>query len=82
MADFYRETIAKGLQQYDNSQHSWQFYMDIAWEGLSSNLNDQNDPNGNFSYSTEAWNGLSIEEQNRIEKVIKNEKGNGNKNCN
>jgi len=78
MADFYRGTIASGLKQYDNAQHSDQFYNDIAWEGLS----EIKDANGNQDkIFTEAWKKLTPSEQTRIENVIKEEKENGDKSC-
>ena len=35
MAAHYRSTIAGVLAEFDNNQHSHQFYMDLAWEGLN-----------------------------------------------
>ena len=35
MATHYRSTIADILAEFDNNQHSYQFYMDLAWEGLN-----------------------------------------------
>ena len=78
MADYYRSTIAKGLKQFDNGQHSNQFYNDMTWEGLANIV----DANGiqNKIY-TEAWKKLTLTEKNRIKKTITNEKKNGNKTC-
>ena len=45
MADYYRSTIAKGLMQFDNGQHSDQFYDDMAWEGLANIVDANNRPN-------------------------------------
>ncbi|WP_299157724.1 hypothetical protein [uncultured Tenacibaculum sp.] len=57
MATHYRQTIADILSDFDNNQHSNQFYLDTAWEGLiKSNI-----------YT---WTSLSKEEQDRIKKVI------------
>ena len=78
MADFYRGTIAKGLKQFDNGQHSDQFYDDMAWEGLANIVDANNKPNEIY---TEAWEKLTIAEQNRIKNTIINEKSNGNKTC-
>jgi hypothetical protein len=78
MADYYRSTIAKGLKQFDNGQHSNQFYNDMTWEGLANIV----DANGiqNKIY-TEAWKKLTLTEKNRIKNTITNEKKNGNKTC-
>lgn len=35
MAAFYRTTIAEGLKQFDNAQHTDEYYDALAWEGLS-----------------------------------------------
>lgn len=80
MADFYRETIAEGLKQYDNSQHSWQYYMDLAWEGLSE-IVDENNVEGNAIIYTEAWSKLSDSDKQRVLTTISNEKQNGSKIC-
>ena len=34
MANHYREAITEMLQGYDNYSHNYNFYMDLAWEGL------------------------------------------------
>lgn len=78
MADYYRSTIAKGLMQFDNGQHSDQFYDDMAWEGLANIVDANNKPDQIY---TEAWKKLTVEEQNRIKSAIANEKENGNKTC-
>jgi hypothetical protein len=57
MATHYRETIADILQKFDNNQHSRQFYMDIAWEGL-------------IYEDIYTWISQSEQEKNRIKKVI------------
>ena len=80
MADYYRKTIAKGLKQYDNNQNSPEFYMDLAWEGLSE-IADANNLLGNTTIYTEAWKKLSYLEQQRALVTITNEKQNGNKTC-
>jgi hypothetical protein len=74
MAEHYRQTIAEGLRQYDGGQHSWQFYKDLAWEGLAEELRDQNDSDGNSTFTTQAWDTLSLTEQNRIKNTIEDEK--------
>ncbi len=78
MADFYRTTIANGLKQFDKGNHSGQFYRDMAWEGLANIVDANNKPNQIY---TEAWKKLTPTEQNRIKKIISNEKKNGNKTC-
>ena len=57
MATHYRETIVDVLKGFDNNQHSIQFYMDLAWEGLKYP-------------SISAWSSLSAQERDRINKVI------------
>lgn len=57
MANHYRSTIADILKKYDNNQHSYQFYMDLAWEGLKY-------PN------IKAWSDLPQSEKNKINKTI------------
>ncbi|AUS04775.1 hypothetical protein [Pseudotamlana carrageenivorans] len=80
MANHYRNTIAKGLKQYDKGQHSDQFYNDMAWEGLA-NIPDHNSTNVHDQIYTEAWKKLTSVEQNRIKNTITTEKMNGNKTC-
>ena len=78
MASHYRNTIAKGLKQFDNGQHSDAFYNALAWEGLS----EIKDLNGNQDkIYTEAWKELSTNEQQEILNTISYEKQNGNKTC-
>lgn len=79
MAAHYRETIATGLKQFDNGQHSDSYYNALAWEGLAQ----YKDANGNHEliYS-EAWDKLSTTEQQEILNIISNEKQNGSKDCN
>jgi len=79
MAAYYRETIAQGLKQYDNAQHSDAFYNALAWEGLSE-IKDAN--NNHELIYTEAWNELSQAEQTVLLQTITNEKQNGSKECN
>ncbi|RAV27410.1 hypothetical protein DN748_18775, partial [Sinomicrobium soli] len=67
MAAHYRQTIVDILKEFDNTQHTNQFYNDLAWEGLSG---------------TTAWNELSSTERIRITNVISSYKGIGNKTCN
>ncbi len=68
MATHYRETIAGALKEFDNSQHSWQFYMDLAWEGLDHS-------------NVPAWTALSSDERSRIKKVISDFVNSGSKTC-
>ena len=68
MATHYRETIAGALQEFDNSSHPWQFYMDLAWEGLRDS-------------NVSSWNSLSSSEKNRITTVINNFRQTGSKAC-
>lgn len=80
MSDHYRKTIAEGLQQYDNNQKSPEYYMDLAWEGLSG-IVDANNLQGNTTIYTEAWKKLTNSEQQRVLNNITNEKQNGTKVC-
>ena len=80
MASYYRGTIAKGLKQFDNGQYSDAFYNALAWVGLNENLTDKN--NQGATYNTVAWDSLILPEQINIKNIIKEEKNNGNKNCN
>lgn len=69
MATHYRGTIADVLKVYDNNQHSYQFYMDLAWEGLKY-------PN------ISTWSSQSQAEKDRINKVISDYiDANKNENC-
>lgn len=79
MAAFYIETIAQGLKQFDNAQHSATFYNALAWEGLAQ-YKDAN--NKRESIYSEVWNKLSSKEQKEILNTITNEKQNGSKECN
>ncbi len=78
MAAHYISTIAKGLKQYDNAQHSYQYYNDLAWNGLYKISNGANNP----PIFTDAWNTLTQSEKTRIKNTIISEHTNGNKNCN
>ena len=79
MQIFYlTELRAKDLKQFDNGQHTDQFYDDMAWEGLANIVDSNNRPNEIY---TEAWKKLTDTEQNRIKNTIANEKSNGNKTC-
>ncbi|MEE9406692.1 MAG: hypothetical protein V3V28_01330, partial [Polaribacter sp.] len=77
MAAFYRETIAKGLKQFDSGKHTDEFYDALAWEGLSE-IKDKNG-NNDIIYS-EAWK--KEPNKTKILNIIKNHKKNGSKNCN
>ncbi|RPD90068.1 hypothetical protein EGM88_15735 [Aureibaculum marinum] len=78
MAEHYRSTIAEGLKEYDNGQHSDSFYNALAWEGLS----EIKDLNGNHDrIYTEAWKKLSATEKQEVLDIIIEEKQNGNKIC-
>ena len=79
MASYYRNTIAKGLKQFDNGQHLDSYYNALAWVGLNENLTDHN--NQGATYNTIAWDALTLPEQKTILNIIKDEKDNGNKNC-
>lgn len=79
MAEFYRETIAQGLKQFDNGQHSDAFYDALAWEGLAQYKDANN--NHELIYS-EAWKKLTPNEQQEILNTITDEKQNGSKECN
>ncbi len=80
MASYYRSTIAKGLKQFDNGQHLDSYYDALAWVGLNENLKDNN--NQGATYNTLAWDSLLLAEQTTILNTIKDEKKDGNKNCN
>jgi len=66
MANHYINVIADALADFDNNQHSYQFYKDISWVGLQS---------------TDGWNNLSSSEKARINNIIKNFNNNGSKTC-
>ena len=68
MAQHYRETIAYALQEFDGRAHSWQFYMDLAWEGLDKS-------------GVAAWDALGSTEQNRVRQAISNFRASGSKTC-
>jgi len=57
MADYYRETIADMLADYDNQSHTYDFYMDLAWEGLVYD-------------DIPTWSNKSDKEKKRIKNVI------------
>ena len=76
MATHYRQTIADILKDFDNNQHSNQFYMDLSWEGLR-----YDGTTGNNAIYT--WTSLPPSEKERIEDVIENYiEANKNENCN
>ncbi|MFZ3575828.1 hypothetical protein [Tenacibaculum finnmarkense] len=78
MAAHYIGTIAKGLKQYDNAEHSNQYYNDLAWNGLYKISNGANNP----PIFTDAWNTLTPSEKTRIKNTISSEHTNGSKICN
>ena len=55
----YREAIADMWQEYDGYDHSGQFYMDVAWEGLMYD-------------DIYIWDSKSTSEKNQIKGVILN----------
>ena len=57
MAQHYVNTIADALADFDNNQHSENFYQNLAWTGLQN---------------TVAWNNLSTTQQNEIQNTITN----------
>jgi len=67
MVDYYRSTIAKDLKQFDNNQHSNQYYNDLAWNGLYKISNSANNP----PILTDVWNTLSESKKTRIKNTIK-----------
>jgi hypothetical protein len=79
MAAHYRQTIANGLKQFDNGQHTDSYYNALAWEGLSQ-FKDANN-NHELIYS-QAWQKLSSNEQQQVLQIISYEKTNGSKECN
>ena len=78
MAQFYRQTIAKGLKQFDNAQNPDSFYDALAWEGLSE-IKDKNGIQNKIF--TAAWTKLTKTEKDDILKIITDEKKKGNKEC-
>ncbi|MFD0834674.1 hypothetical protein ACFQ0I_02775 [Mariniflexile aquimaris] len=78
MAAYYRETIAAGLKQFDNGQHTDEYYNALAWEGLSE-IEDAN--NSHALIYTQAWQKLMIAEQQKVLQIITDEKANGSKEC-
>ena len=79
MAAHYRQTIANGLKQFDNGQHTDSYYNALAWEGLSQ-FKDANN-NHELIYS-QACQKLSSNEQQQVLQIISYEKTNGSKECN
>ncbi|MET2986451.1 hypothetical protein [Aureibaculum conchae] len=73
MATHYIETMGDMLNEFDNSQHSDQFYEDIAWEGLMYE---------NGSNAIYTWTSKTEEEKDRIRQVITDYvNDNKNENC-
>jgi len=73
MATHYRETIAGVLKDFDNNQHSNQFYMDLAWEGLIYEKG---------SKAIYTWTSQNQQEKDRVKKAIKDYiKANKNETC-
>jgi len=62
MATHYRGSIADILKEFDNNQHSNQFYLDLAWEGLIYEQGDK---------AIYIWTSQPQDEKDRIKKVIK-----------
>ena len=77
MANHYRDTIARVIQEYatgiavSDSQQPQQLYMNLAWRGLR------------IDNQIEAWDNLSISQQEAINNIIDNYTiNNSNQNCN
>ncbi|RRO12430.1 hypothetical protein [Flavobacteriaceae bacterium 14752] len=66
MAAHYIDILATALADFDNNQHSMQFYRDISWVGLKN---------------TQAWSNLNQLDKNRINNTITNFNQNGNTTC-
>ena len=60
MAEHYRHTIANVLEEYDNYNRAYDFYLDLSWEGLMKNQD----------YTNIAWETLADSVKNRIEGEI------------
>lgn len=69
MAAHYIKVIADMLQEFDNQEHSRQFYEDISWGGLMGYGKPFNHNTGLYPNSTKAWIDLGREERLRILKV-------------
>ena len=60
MAEHYRHTIANVLEEYDNYNRAYDFYLDLSWEGLMTNKD----------YTNIAWKNIADSEKARIEGEI------------
>ena len=67
MANHYIDTFIDILKDFDNNQHTEQYYSDLAWEGLQG---------------TVAWTSLPQIDKTRIVNTIINLNVNGIKTCN
>ena len=66
MTSHYRDMMVEVLRDFDNNQHSDEFYNAISWIGLKN---------------TEAWNDPSVD-QSAINSIITNAIQNETHNCN
>lgn len=73
MADHYRNSIAKIIEDFDDGRLSVETYKSLAWVGLGKIENNQ---------TTTAWDNLTLTQQQAIESIIDQHFFNGPIDCN
>ena len=81
MAEHYRSMIVDALKDFDNNQHTNEFYKALAWAGLKG-TGATNPTTGLPLNATEAWKNLTPTQRADINSIISNTIQNETHDCN